>query len=301
MDQILQYRTAILLLFLVFVSSFFAVGCASLNHVDQKEENGKAIDAGIGCIVGEKIEFSMDSTKTVLAGKTFKVKWEKVNRLTDYSKPGFIFKELKKFSLYSPHRIPLLTPSLPMYNAEPLHAKVDRILEKLVTSTIAFNAPEHMNIEDESDIQLLLGLNVTADSLVKMIEEEGVIERGTIKISNIMGARLVGGNFLIEAITPEQQLISPREVTEWKWFITPKKEGKNSLHLTITAIINFNGEEKQRAIRTFEKTILVNVTPRQKIADFVNHNGQWLWAVLVAPILAIIWKKLKKKRNVQSY
>ncbi|UZJ39991.1 hypothetical protein OO185_02500 [Prosthecochloris sp. SCSIO W1102] len=199
-----------------------------------------------------------------------------------------------------PPVLPHSRPSLLEPEERLFRASVGKILQHLVPATIAFNTPKQMNIKEQSDIQLLLGLDVSVDSLISIIDEDGEIESSRIKVSPITEARLTGANFSIEAVTPEQQIISSREVTEWKWVITPKKEGKNSLHLTLTAIITVNGEEKQRAIRTFEKTIFVNVTPGQKIADFVNNNGQWLWAVFVAPLLPLVWNRLKNKKNVQS-
>ena len=44
-------------------------------------------------------------------------------------------------------------------------------------------------------------------------------------------------------------------VTEWKWIIEPTKEGTQSLHLTLSALLDVQGRQMPRVIRTFERTI----------------------------------------------
>jgi hypothetical protein len=95
-------------------------------------------------------------------------------------------------------------------------------------------------------------------------------------------------NFAITAVTPEIQAISGHETTEWKWDIKPVSEGKQYLHLTLSAFIG----STPRTIRTFDKIIEVEVTWRQKIFQFVENNWQWLGTVILAPFAVRLWKKM---------
>ena len=161
---------------------------------------------------------------------------------------------------------------------------VDIALRKMELANIAYNAPTKINIEDNPKIQLILSLAEPIAKLKKLINEEGQKLGAQIKVSNIMLAHLSGPGFDITIITPEKQLISKIEKTEWKWEIHPKEEGKHRLYLTLSALLEVNGKSSQRAIKTFEKTIEVTVTNSQHVKNFIGNNWQWLWATFLAPL-----------------
>ena len=172
---------------------------------------------------------------------------------------------------------------------------VDRLLEGMEFGAIAFNAPTHINIDDSPQIQLILSLAETVEKLKKSITEEGEKIGATIRVSDRMEARLSGYMFQITAITPEIQAVSKRQQTEWKWETHPKKEGRHKLHLTLTALLEIDGQTTPRAIRTFDKIIEVNVTATQKIGLFFKNNWQWLWAAILVPVAGWLWKRKKKQ------
>ena len=182
---------------------------------------------------------------------------------------------------------------------EPL-GDVDRLLEEMEFGTIAFNAPTNINIDDSPQIQLILSLAETVEKLKQSITEEGEKVGATIRVSDRMEARLSGYMFQITAITPEIQAVSKRQQTEWKWEIHPKKEGKHKLHLTLTALLEIDEPSTPRAIRTFDKTIEVNVTATQKIGLFFKNNWQWLWAAILVPVAGWLWKRKKKQLTKTS-
>jgi hypothetical protein len=174
---------------------------------------------------------------------------------------------------------------------------VDELLNKMEFGVIAFNAPTHINIDDSSQIQLLLSLADTVENLKQSITEEGEKVGATIKVTDRMEARLSGYMFQITAITPETQAISKSQETEWKWEIHPKEEGKHRLHLTLTALLEIDGRSTPRAIRTFDKEIEVTITTSQKISIFFKKNWQWLWAAILVPVLGWLWKRKKAAKK----
>lgn len=183
-----------------------------------------------------------------------------------------------------------VSASVPPY--EPIEA-FDRILETMQFGNIAFNVPTAMNMRDTASIQLMLSLVTPTEELKKMIEAEGLKEGAHIQVSDRMEARLSGSNFAITAVTPEVQAVSRQTTTGWKWDIKPLSEGKQYLHLTLSALISVDGTSTPRAIRTFDKIIEVEVTWQQKATQFLENNWQWLWAVILAPIAGWLWKKRK--------
>lgn len=175
--------------------------------------------------------------------------------------------------------------------------EVDRLLDKMELGAIAFNVPTNINIDDFSQVQLILSLTKTVEKLKLSITEKGEKVGAAIKVSRRMEARLSSYMFQITAITPEIQVISSGEQTEWKWEIHPKKAGRHQLHLTLTALLEVDGHSTPRAIRTFQKIIEVNVTTTQKIKFFFNNNWQWLWAAILVPVAGWLWKRKKKQLN----
>lgn len=175
---------------------------------------------------------------------------------------------------------------------QPLGA-VDRVLEKMEIGNAAFNVPSAMNLDDTSSVQLMLSLITPIEELKNLIEADGLKEGVRIRVSDRMEARLSGPNFSITGVTDEVQAVSHLSATEWRWDIKPVEEGKQILHLTLSALIIVDGASTPRAIRTFDKIIEVEVTWGQKVSLFIEKNWQWLWAAVLVPVGGWLWKRRK--------
>lgn len=174
-------------------------------------------------------------------------------------------------------------------------ATVDQVLGSLEKANIAFNVPEKLNLKQTAQIELLLSMRESAETLRNAIEAEGAREGATIKVSKRMEASLTGADFQITEITPKEQAVGSIETVNWKWDVKPTSLGQHPLHLTLTALVSIDGATTRRAIRTFDKTIKVNVTATQWAEDFVAKNWQWLWAAIVLPLAGGVWKQWKPK------
>lgn len=161
---------------------------------------------------------------------------------------------------------------------------LDGILEKLDWGNIAFNAPDSMRLKRPAVIQLLLSTRETAESLQAQLKAVGSRESARVQVSDRMEARLTGHGFDIVAITPEIQAVSRQQNTEWKWDIKPTDAGKQHLHLTLSAILQVDGEKTSRTIRTFDRDIEVNVTWPERFSAFVGSYWQWLWTAVLVPV-----------------
>ncbi len=65
-----------------------------------------------------------------------------------------------------------------------------------------------------------------------------------------------------------------KHLTEWKWEVKPTSSGRQALHLTLSAQLTVDGQPTSKLVRTFDKTIEVNVTMAQKAGDFIDKFGQ---------------------------
>jgi hypothetical protein len=168
---------------------------------------------------------------------------------------------------------------------------IDEVLNAMDWGNIAFNAPTAMNLKDTARIQLLLSLNQSIDTLRREITNTGVKEGARIRVSDVMVAHLTSPTLQVTAITPEQQAISSSGETEWGWAVKATTRGSQYLYLTLTAQFQLDGMAAPKTIKTFDKTIQVQVTWKQSIASFVGKNWQWLWAVLFVPLAGWLWKR----------
>lgn len=179
---------------------------------------------------------------------------------------------------------------------------IDQILSSMKLGNIAFNVPENMNIDEAKQVQLLLSLQDPIEELKKSLQDEGKKYGASIQVGSRMEARLKGQKFTITAITPEVQAVSESSQTEWKWEVQPKETGNHRLHLTLSALLEIDGQSTPRMVKTFDKEIEVHITAGQRVQSFFSKNWQWLFTGLLAPV--IVWlfrynriRKLKQKRE----
>ena len=108
-------------------------------------------------------------------------------------------------------------PYLPYPNTDPaalpgsnLLDSVDRVLASMKWATIAFNAPERINLKDRAQIQLLLSLQKSMDELRSEIVAAGRREGEKIQVSNQMEAHLSSqeGSFNIVKIAQKSKLLA---------------------------------------------------------------------------------------------
>jgi len=173
-------------------------------------------------------------------------------------------------------------------------ADVDSLLNRMGIGAIAFNAPDKMNIAEAAQIHLILSQTETVEKLKLKIVEEGELLGANIEVGDRMKAHLTGRMFQIDTITNEIQAVSKSRSTEWKWDIYPKEEGKHNLHLSLIVLIDVDGINTPRDIKTFDKIIEVDVTGQQKFILFIQNNWKWLWTTIFVPIGVFFWKRKRK-------
>ncbi len=194
----------------------------------------------------------------------------------------------------APIEYPTPTPT-PFPISETTRLRIDEILEQMDLGNIAFNAPTKMKLNAPSTIQLVLSPTNSIEELKDLVIAEGEKEGARIRVSDQMEARLSGTAFQISAITPELQAVTWNDITEWKWEVRPTQGGRHNLHLTMTAVLTAKGSSMQRALRTFDKTIEVEVSNWQRVFVVFRENWEWMWTLLALPIGG--WLLRKRQLN----
>jgi hypothetical protein len=200
----------------------------------------------------------------------------------------------------APIQVPQSPPSQPNPNLykdaykDPTES-VDNVTNQLYSATMAFSAPDKANIKENITIQLFVDPSKEVEELANSLTNPGVRRGAKIKISKVIIASLSAPDFTIEKITPEEQAVAQTAPTEWLWTLIPKSTGKNEVKLTITAVVKVDGKEYKYHIKTYEKTIVIEVKPQQVIYDWLAKYWQWLFSTLLLPLGLWLYKRNKKE------
>lgn len=177
--------------------------------------------------------------------------------------------------------------------------EIDEELNKSMQSSFAFNAPESMKLNDTITIELLLNPSVSTLELGNQITEGGTVNTGTLEITPRMKAELIAQDpdaFNINQIPEDpEQLISATDTTRWKWLLTSKKRGAQTLTLVVYRLVQFQGQDYWREVETYKANINVNVTVVQQIQSI---DWKWLAGIIITALLIpAFWRWIDKRKK----
>jgi hypothetical protein len=172
---------------------------------------------------------------------------------------------------------------------------VDELLSELEPASAAFDSPTSMKLGDSTEVELLVSRELTVEELQEELEGLGELSGETVRVSDTMEAQLAGVGFAVQQLTPAVQLVPGEGSTRWKWAVEATESGTQRLHLTLSAIVDQDGKDRQYTIRTFARTLDVDVTIRDRLSGFLEANWQWLWAALLVPVLG--WAAQQRRRR----
>ncbi len=123
------------------------------------------------------------------------------------------------------------------------------------------------------------------------------VEAHQVKIAPVMEASLTGETLSISPQEPTTQVIDPK-MTEWRWYVTPKRGGERELHLTLSVILDIDGKDRRHTIKTFDKTFKVHVAAWRRVRDSAKDN--WEFLALVPTCVLWVWRRERKKLKKQK-
>jgi len=171
--------------------------------------------------------------------------------------------------------------------------EIGRLIDGLQSANIAFNTPKSLGYGRTSEIKLQLSTTKSPEELAGIIHEPGETATASVKITNEMEAHLSGDQFQITKVGSERQAVSANG-TEWSWDIEPKELGQQLLQLTLEAVLSIDNHEATHILKTFPRTISVNVVWPETALRFLGNNWQWVCVSLVFPVVAWLGKRIFK-------
>lgn len=182
--------------------------------------------------------------------------------------------------------------------------EIDKSLSESMKSSIAYNAPTSMNLDDSAVIELLLNPSLSPADLGKLVTEAGQVETATIDITPYMKAELISVDkdaFTIQQLHDNPiQPIGSKTVTKWEWAVDAKKAGQQKLTLVISRLVRAQGEDHWTIIQTYKSDVEVKVTIAQMLGSL---DWKWILGILVtALIIPGFWRwndqRLKQREQV---
>lgn len=196
---------------------------------------------------------------------------------------------------------PIVTPGPPLASMD----LIDTILRTANSGSIAYNAPETLKMDETIKIQLLLSPTQSPEELQQKIVESGQLVSATIEVTPLMKAVLRPADseaFAIQDLHDAAiQLILTGEPTEWKWAVTAKKPGEQTIILSLYRLVKYDGQDYWRLVNTYESRINVTVTIGQRLRAI---DWKWLVGILLTllsiPALWGIFRKDKKESALKT-
>ena len=181
---------------------------------------------------------------------------------------------------------------------------IDKSLSESMKSSIAYNAPTSMNLDDSTTIELLLNPSQSPEDLGKQVTEPGQVQTATIDITPYMKAELISVDkdaFTIQQLHDSPiQPIGSKTVTKWEWAVDAKKAGQQKLTLVISRLVRAQGEDHWTIIQTYKSDVEVKVTIAQMLGSL---DWKWILGILVtALIIPGFWRwndqRLKQREQM---
>lgn len=139
---------------------------------------------------------------------------------------------------------------------------------------------------------------IVGDRNIPITDDDSNIRVESINVSPVMSASLLvsENSFKVDKLSTEYQNITQKGYTEWSWNITPIKGGDNLLKLSVKIRIKENGESYYKDIVVFDRKVNIKSNIKFSIITWFGENWQWLFGVILIPIVKWLYEEFKKNR-----
>ncbi len=226
---------------------------------------------------------------------------------------------LQKTRTVTPHLSKTMNPTQLIQTA---FNEIDGQFDRVLKGNIAFNKPEKIIKDETASIELILSPALSEYALATQVVERGdfvtstaepnvlispsgeriTVETSQIEITQRMKAVLLPQDpeaFTVKEMHDNaQQVVSAVEPTIWRWSITAKKEGRQTLELVIYQLVKYDGKDYWHEVQTYKTDIMVEVTKAERIKSW--------WITVIGAIGAVtaivisiqsIWKWFEERKR----
>lgn len=146
-----------------------------------------------------------------------------------------------------------------------LPAPAPSVEDTLREVPVAYEVPTTASFGTPFDVTFKLDAT-GAESAAVGLPGTGEITEATARVSGRVKASLVGAAFDIDLQSPDVQRLGTDEANTWRWRVTAKEAGTQSLYVELFAMV---GEDAQ-PVRTLNDTVTVEVTRFQQAVSLAT-------------------------------
>jgi hypothetical protein len=215
---------------------------------------------------------------------------------------------------------PISAPN-PTETIQAAFGQVDQQLKDLLNANIAFTRPDSMKLGDTTNVDLILNPSQSeADLATQVVKRAALatstaqpgtlvapggqiisVETGQIEITPRMKAVLISQDpeaFLIApAHDSAEQVISATDPTLWRWSVTAKKVGSQTLELVVYRLVKYDNQDFWREVQTYDADIKVQVTPLQQLQSL---DWEWIAGAILIPLAVALWGWLRSRKKTAA-
>ena len=178
-------------------------------------------------------------------------------------------------------------------------AQIDSILQQSINASIAYNKPQSMLLDETTTIELLLNPSLSPQALSTQVTAGGLVASASVQVTPRMKATLLSDDPQAFSIQPVQddpeQLVSGTETTRWAWQVTARKSGTQRLTLILYRLIQFQGQDYWREVKSYQDNIDVKVSMAQRISSW---DWEWIAGILLTALLIpAFWRWMDQRRK----
>lgn len=183
-------------------------------------------------------------------------------------------------------------------------SSIAHIINSLTEGRLALDAPDRMRQGVPRTVVARVAFEDIGAAIGDGLRDAGRPE--TIKVAEEMKVTLTAAEkdaFIIVPKTEEKKIIVGLPYAEWRWEVTPRVSGKQTLHLSAIAVVTVGGSDKVFEVPTKGKDIEVQVSYGYIVKGFISDNSSVLFGGLSIPcVIGFMWKGYQwwKKRAAQS-
>lgn len=273
-------------IFIAVVSSIVVAGCYGINSYQlTSKENIKT----------EKVESTENSKETVYAPSPVYVPAPAPPpspiRSEIKSEPKIVIDIKQNQEKLSRNKTILLARKNTNINHD------DSFVDQLKTANMVMTIPESANINDSVRVELIINAEKEIEKLKQDLTEKGKIYDNTITVSKLVHVNLTAPAFKVENVSPERQILSSVDNTTWLWTLKPSSVGIHNIDVTVTAIVFVKDKEVEHHIKTFKRSVAIEITNTQLITAWLSKYWQWILSTIILPLGIWLYKSKKKSEE----
>ena len=179
-------------------------------------------------------------------------------------------------------------------------AELARIRRSLRPGKTGFNIPDTMEVAHAYSVELILAPPTLSDSALRAaVHGLGRREVDSVRVARRMVAELSGDGFVITPQGPTPRLTGVTDEVQWQWYVVPVETGENirTLHLTLSAIVKYEGSPDTVPVKVLDRSIIVHISWVKHAWTVIKENWDLFVGTPIATVLLTGLGQLVAKRR----